>query len=92
MVSKHFWENPSIIKINKEDGHVIAMPFDSEKKALSGEQSEYKMTLNGQWKFHWQRGLENEPQNFYAIDFDDSSWGEIRVPSVWQTEGYSVPY
>ncbi len=92
MVSKHFWENPSIIKINKEDGHVIAMPFDNEKKALSGEQSEYKMTLNGVWKFHWQRGLENEPQNFYAEDLDDSSWGEIKVPSVWQTEGYSVPY
>jgi beta-galactosidase len=24
--------------------------------------------------------------------FDATSWDEIRVPSVWQTEGYSVPY
>ena len=91
-MEKFRWENPEIFKINKEDGHAIMMPFDSEKDALSAKESNYKQSLNGKWKFYWQRGLKNQPENFQLISFDDSHWDEINVPSVWQTQGYSVPY
>ena len=91
-MEKFRWENPEIFKINKEDGHAIMMPFDSEKDALSAKESNYKQSLNGKWKFYWQRGLKNQPENFQLTSFDDSHWDEINVPSVWQTQGYSVPY
>lgn len=91
-MEKFRWENPEIFKINKEDGHAIMMPFDSEKDALSANESNYKQSLNGKWKFYWQRGLKNQPENFQLTSFDDSHWDEINVPSVWQTQGYSVPY
>lgn len=91
-MEKFNWENPEIFKINKEDGHAIMMPFDSEKDALSAKESNYKQSLNGKWKFYWQRGLKNQPKNFQLTSFDDSHWDEINVPSVWQTQGYSVPY
>ena len=91
-MEKFRWENPEIFKINKEDGHAIMMPFDSEKDALSAKESNYKQSLNGKWKFYWQRGLKNQPENFQLMSFDDSHWDEINVPSVWQTQGYSVPY
>lgn len=91
-MEKFNWENPEIFKINKEDGHAIMMPFDSEKDALSAKESNYKQSLNGKWKFYWQRGLKNQPENFKLTSFDDSHWDEINVPSVWQTQGYSVPY
>lgn len=91
-MEKFRWEDPSIFKINKEDGHAIMMPYDSENEALSGKESKYKQSLNGKWKFYWQRGLKNQPENFQLVSFDDSHWDEINVPSVWQTEGYSVPY
>lgn len=91
-MEKFNWENPKIFKINKEDGHAIMMPFDSEKDALSAKESNYKQSLNGKWKFYWQRGLKNQPENFQLTSFDDSHWDEINVPSVWQTQGYSVPY
>ncbi|MBR1531690.1 MAG: glycoside hydrolase family 2, partial [Eubacterium sp.] len=92
MKFKYIWEDPKKFKVNKEDGHAIAMPFDSRDEALSGEDSKYKMSLSGNWKFFWQRGLDNQPEGFEKDDFDVSSWDEINVPSVWQTEGYSVPY
>jgi beta-galactosidase len=92
MAYKYIWENPKTYKVNKEDAHAIAMPYDNVADALSGDDSKYKLSLNGEWKFYWQRGLENQPENFENTDFDDSSWGKINVPSVWQTEGYSVPY
>lgn len=91
-MEKFRWENPEIFKINKEDGHAIMMPFDNEKDALSANESNYKQSLNGKWKFYWQRGLKNQPENFQFTSFDDSHWDEINVPSVWQTQGYSVPY
>lgn len=91
-MEKFRWEDPSIFKINKEDGHAIMMPYDSENEAISGNESKYKQSLNGKWKFYWQRGLKNQPENFQLVSFDDSHWDEINVPSVWQTEGYSVPY
>ncbi len=91
-MEKQYWENPSVFKINKEDGHAIAMPYDDVESALSGEESKYKQSLNGKWKFYWQCGLRNQPTGFERMGFNDSAWDEINVPSVWQTEGYSVPY
>lgn len=87
------WENPAVIKRHKEDGHVIAFSYTDAKKAVAREDPDTKMTLNGDWKFHWQRGLQNEPADFYLPEFHDANWRTIRVPSVWQTERTgSVPY
>ena len=91
---KFDWENPAIIKKNKEDGHTIAFFYNNEADALERKEPESKMTLNGMWKFHWQRGLDNCPEDFMSNDFDASAWNEIKVPSVWQMgqETGSYPY
>lgn len=86
----HKWENPLFIKENKLDGHNLALPYDENDKAVYGE-SEYKLSLNGEWSFRWQLGVENQPQDFYLEDFDDSEWDKIPVPSVWQMHGYGKP-
>ncbi len=91
-MEKQYWEDPLVFKINKEDGHAIAMPYDDVDSALSGDESSYKQSLNGMWKFYWQRGTKKQPKNFERLGFNDSEWDEIKVPSVWQTQGYSVPY
>ncbi len=91
--SRFDWENPAVIKRNKEDGHVIAFSYTDEKQAVKRETPDSKLTLNGEWKFHWQRGLQDEPTDFYRTDFNDEGWRTITVPSVWQTEKTgSVPY
>ena len=90
---KFDWENPAVIERNKEEGHVIAFSYSDEQQAIGRAEPTAKMTLNGEWKFHWQRGLEGEPADFYRADFDDSAWRTIPVPSVWQTQNTgSVPY
>lgn len=90
---KFDWENPAVIKRNKEDGHVLAIHYDNETDALKRKDSPFKTTLNGDWKFYWQMGIDNCPADFYKVDFDDSKWRTIPVPSVWQTEKTgSYPY
>ena len=66
---KYDWENPAIFKKNKEDGHVIAFSYDNEQDALNRVEPSSKMTLNGTWKFHWQRGLNDCPTDFYKDSF-----------------------
>ena len=92
MSKKYIWENPMQYKINKEDGHTVAMPFESAEEALSSAESKYKFSLNGDWQFFWQRGIENQLEGFEKEDFNAEEWDSIAVPSVWQTQGYSVPY
>ena len=92
MSKKYIWEDPMQYKINKEDGHTVAMPFDSAEEALSGAESKYKFSLNGDWQFFWQRGVDNQIEGFEKEDFNAEEWDSIAVPSVWQTQGYSVPY
>lgn len=92
MAEKYIWEDPKRVYVNKEKGHTIFMPYDSVDQALTEDESKYKQSLNGMWKFFWQRGLDTAHDDFYKADYNDSDWDEIKVPSVWQTQGYSVPY
>lgn len=87
----YYWENPAIIKENKEEAHVIALPYDNFQSALKRGESPYQKMLNGKWRFYWQMGIEGLPADFQAETFDDASWDEVNVPGVWQLQGYGKP-
>ena len=90
---KYIWENPEIIKENKEDGHAIAMCYDRADSAAKRADSPYKMSLNGQWKFHWEKGVAELPTKFREPDFDDAEWEDITIPGVWQMQkDYTKPW
>ena len=86
-----YWENPRIIMENKESGHNNALPRKSVKDAVAGAPAPDYLSLNGEWKFYWQQGVDELPEGFESEDFDDSSWNNITVPSVWQMKGYGKP-
>lgn len=86
------WEDPNITGINKEDGHVLAMPYDTLEGARESGYSPYKLSLNGTWKFKWVKGVSNRIGNFYESGYDDGPWDSIEVPGLWQLKGYGKPY
>lgn len=86
-----YWENPYIIKENKEDGHNTALPRKTVKDAVAGTPAPDYLSLNGIWKFWWQTGVDNLRTDYYADGYDDSSWDDIEVPSLWQMKGYGKP-
>ncbi len=86
-----YWEDPFIIKENKEDGHNNALPYASEADALSGAPAPHKISLNGTWKFFWQLDLTSTTSDYFAADYDDSAWDDTTVPSLWQLNGYGKP-
>lgn len=91
MTELKYWENPYIIKENKEDGHNTAPTYPTVKAALDGGEAPLRVSLNGTWKFYWQQGVDDIRTDYYADGFDDSSWDDITVPSLWQLKGYGKP-
>ena len=89
---KFNWEDKSVIGINKEKGHTLALPYDDINSILEGKQSPWKMSLNGKWKFNWSSCPMERPIDFYKTDFSVDNWDEINVPGLWQLQGYDTPY
>jgi beta-galactosidase len=87
-------EDPECIGLNKELNHATLMPYASLKEALKANRhaSSYARNLNGLWKFNWVDWPQKRPVNFYKTNYDVSGWGDIKVPSCWQIEGYGTPY
>ena len=87
------WENLEVLSIGREAPHAFVVPYPDADKAttLDPAESPWYRTLNGQWGFHWSPSPEARPVDFFEPGFDDSSWGEIPVPSNIELEGHGVP-
>lgn len=69
--------NPHVTSVNRLPAR--ARRFDS-----------HSISLNGKWKFR----LFDKPEDcgdFYSVDVDTETWGEIIVPGNWQLQGYGKP-
>ena len=87
------WKDPEVNSVNRSAMHTNYFAFASadEAKAGSKEDSQNFMTLNGLWKFNWVRNADARPTNFYQTSFNDKGWDNIKVPAVWELNGYGDP-
>ena len=75
---EHEWENPTVFERGKEQPHAW---FKTSHTKL----------LNGKWRFHYADDIKDAPDDFYRMDFDDSKWAQIPVPSNWELLGFGAP-
>ncbi len=87
------WDNVAIFKVNVEKPHTSMMIYPSSELALEGNrsQSPWFRSLNGEWKFHCSDAPAELPADFYRLDFDDTAWRSIPVPSNYQLQGCDIP-
>ncbi|MCQ2167645.1 MAG: DUF4981 domain-containing protein [Bacteroidales bacterium] len=50
-----------------------------------------KLSLHGVWKFRWYETPSARSMDFYRTEVDDSVWGEMPVPGMWELNGYGDP-
>lgn len=81
---QHDWENHHVLQINREPARAAFIPYGEEK-------GDRQISLNGDWKFSWTQTPDNRVAGFEATDFDDSSWATLKVPAVWEVNGYGTP-
>ncbi|MGD0341577.1 MAG: glycoside hydrolase family 2 TIM barrel-domain containing protein, partial [Bacteroidales bacterium] len=87
------WENPGMIKQNREDPHSSFISYSDEVSALEDNKtaSPNYISLDGKWKFHLAKSPDQRPYWFFKNDYDTRDWDNIEVPSNWEMKGYDVP-
>lgn len=87
------WLDPNINEINRAPMHANFFAYESLELAENAikEKSAKFMTLNGKWKFLWVEDAWKRPQDFYKLEYDDSSWDDFSIPAVWELNGYGSP-
>ncbi|KAJ5151059.1 Glycoside hydrolase family 2 N-terminal [Penicillium canariense] len=83
------WNNLKIIHKNTLPPRAHFYSYSSEEKALTfdRDKSEY-LSLNGTWKFRHDASPYEAPD---WLSVDPLSWDDIKVPGMWQLQGYSHP-
>lgn len=98
---EEWYDQIATVEENREPAHAYFTPYESAEKALTNEksvldvdeeESDYKASLNGTWKFKFaQKPADREKQakgadaKNYVENWDTSSWDDIKVPSSIQT-------
>lgn len=85
------WDNPLVYEINKEKPRVLTSSYESIEDYLN-KSGEKKINLNGIWRFLYLDNYSKIPLDFYKNTYVDDNWDDIKVPCVWETQGYSTPY
>lgn len=90
---KNEWRDPNVNEINRAPMHTNYFAYKNEESALKGckESSENFMTLNGNWKFFWVKDAEMRPTDFYQVNYNDKGWDNMKVPGLWELNGFGDP-
>ena len=93
MAQHDVWNYPEIIAVNRAPMHTNYFAYSSSEEAAKAdkENSSNFMTLNGIWKFNWVKNADARPTDFYRTDYNDKGWGQMKVPGVWEMNGYGDP-
>lgn len=93
LLQRDLWRNQDVPGLRKEGYRSIFSQYRTVKEAVAdihSENRDYKICLNGQWKFRYSEDV-NIQEPFFLEDCDDSSWDMIPVPGCWQLFGYGIP-
>lgn len=87
------WSAPELNQINREPMHTSFFPFRSvEESARCQKSASNYLSLHGDWKFHWVKDRNLRlTDDFYSVNYDDSGWGSMPVPGMWELNGYGQP-
>lgn len=87
------WHDLQVNEVNRFALHTAFFPYESESAALTGNMraSGNYLPLSGQWNFKWVEHADQRPTDFWLSDYDDSSWGRMPVPGLWELNGYGDP-
>ncbi len=83
-------DDMDVNNVNRLPVHTTFFAYENEALALKGDMTKSKnfLSLHGNWKFNWVANRDERPADFYKVDLDDSKWGTMPVPGMWELNGY----
>lgn len=86
------WHDLNVNQINRFPCHTSYFAFESEAAARGDKKASTNyISLNGKWKFNWVENADQRPADFFTTGYDDSKWGDMPVPGIWELNGYGDP-
>jgi beta-galactosidase len=87
------WEDPSVVELGKLPPRATFFSYESRELALARDpsRSARRLSLDGDWAFHWAPKPAERLAGFQRPDLDDAGWDRIPVPADWELHGYGVP-
>ena len=87
------WHDLDVNDVNRVPMHTAFFGYETTERALAGqmEQSERFVSLHGDWCFNWVEHADQRPQDCFGTDYDDTGWGTMPVPGMWELNGYGDP-
>ena len=87
------WHDMQVNEVNRMPMHAAYYKYETPSLVISSNPNEHAgiVSLHGNWKFNWVENADQRPTNFYRTDLDDSSWGTMPVPGMWELNGYGDP-
>ncbi|MBO7580463.1 MAG: DUF4981 domain-containing protein [Bacteroidaceae bacterium] len=90
------WCDPAVNEINRKTDVAHYFAYETETLAKQSQtpsantkaKSNRYLSIEGAWKFHWVESANERPEGFYALKYDDSKWGSMPVPGIWELNGY----
>ncbi len=87
------WENPSLLHRQRLPARAWFTPYVGEASAAAPESaSPDVISLDGIWRFRYDRSPLHAPPETTSPGLDDERWDRIPVPSCWQMRGYGHPH
>lgn len=88
-----YWQDVSVVKVNKEHPRTQFMTFDNKTEALETpfEESKYYRSLNGTWQFYFVDSYKDLPESITDSVSNHTGWEEIKVPGNWELQGFGTP-
>ncbi len=97
---EEWYDQIATVEVNREPAHAYFTPYESAEKALTNEksvldedaeESVYKMSMNGTWKFKFAQRPEDREKtekgaaaSGYVENWNTADWDDIKVPSSIQ--------
>ncbi len=86
------WEMPEFVALNRLPMRVPLTSYPTAAAARTAGESPWRLSLDGTWRFRLVDSPLAAPEDFAAIEHDDSAWGTIEVPGTWVRQGYDHPH
>ena len=89
------WQDPNFFEENRlpmRSTFIVTPDAESAVAIHDFKASPLYRSIGGVWKFYWTaNATDPQPAEFWSPKFDDSAWGKMPVPGLWELNGYGVP-
>ena len=89
------WQDPKFFEENRlpmRSTFIVSPTAEDAVAEHDFTKSPLYRSIGGVWKFYWTpNATDPQPEEFWSPKFDDSNWGKMPVPGLWEMNGYGVP-